>query len=723
MSEQLGRALLHLATDDRELDRGINSARGKAEGLARDFDRFGQRARALGGRLSLAVTAPIGAMAVSSVNAAREQAKAVASVDAALASMGNTAGYTSADLQRMASDLQANSLFGDEQILSKVTANLLTFGNVSGESFSRAQQAALDLSARLGTDLQSSTVMLGKALNDPIAGLTAMTRVGVSFTEQQKDQIKAMAEAGDMAGAQALILSELERQYGGQAKAMAEADGGITQLANSWGDFREQIGAVIMEILPPLISGLSGLVGWLQGLDDGTRKWVVGIALAAAAAGPLLVVIGMMASGISSLILAGPLLASAFGMIATAITLVGKAAMLLLANPVFLAIAAAVAAVWLAWENWDRIKPLIDSVGAAITGWWNENVKPILDLVMQKLGAVADFFRDYFGAQIKGAVSVIAALLNGDFKGAWEAAQATVSRMVAAVLGLLGKLVPGATEAMKGLYLGVKQWVQDKLGAVFDWLKKKVEMVEGAFAWLYDRVVGNSWIPDLVRDVGKSMAGLDDAMVKPALAAAQAVDEIFAGLSAPDAAGLGMPFPDETGREMGDKVGRFFSDGIRSALDGDLGGFLRGWLKRLGDSLIDSLANGLGTTISSLLGGAQGSGVFSALGSIFAGFFATGGMIPAGQFGIVGERGPEPVIGTRRGAMVLPNSSLRSMAAPGGGVQVSVPIAIDATGADPAALARVRDSVERLRAELPGRIVSTVQDAGGRGMLSTRDWR
>ena len=57
------------------------------------------------------------------------------------------------------------------------------------------------------------------------------------------------------------------------------------------------------------------------------------------------------------------------------------------------------------------------------------------------------------------------------------------------------------------------------------------------------------------------------------------------------------------------------------------------------------------------LGGALGN----ALGSIFAGGFATGGLIPTGQFGVVGERGPEPVISTPRGAKVIPNSSLRSM--------------------------------------------------------------
>jgi hypothetical protein len=81
---------------------------------------------------------------------------------------------------------------------------------------------------RLGTDLKGSAVQLGKALNDPIAGVGALSRVGVTFTETQKDMIKTMVEAGNVAGAQTLILDELGKEFGGSAKALADP---VTQLA------------------------------------------------------------------------------------------------------------------------------------------------------------------------------------------------------------------------------------------------------------------------------------------------------------------------------------------------------------------------------------------------------------------------------------------------------------------------------------------------------------
>jgi phage-related minor tail protein len=101
---------------------------------------------------------------------------------------------------------------------------LLTFTKVRNEAgkgndiFTQGTKAALNLSTALGTDLQASTIQVGKALNDPIKGVTALQRVGVSFTAAQKDQIAAMVKSGDTMGAQKLILGELSTEFGGAAQ-------------------------------------------------------------------------------------------------------------------------------------------------------------------------------------------------------------------------------------------------------------------------------------------------------------------------------------------------------------------------------------------------------------------------------------------------------------------------------------------------------------------------
>lgn len=117
-----------------------------------------------------------------------------------------------------------------------------------------------------------------------------------------------------------------------------------------------------------------------------------------------------------------------------------------------------------------------------------------------------------------------------------------------------------------------------------------------------------------------------------------------------------------------------------------------------------------------LFGGEGGGG--GALGSLFAGFFAKGGTIPTGQFGIVGEDGPELAFAGPGGLGIMSNSDSQGMLGGGAGaITITIPISIDATGADAAAIARVNAKVDQLRAELPGRIISTVQDAKDRRVI------
>jgi phage-related protein len=118
----------------------------------------------------------------------------------------------------------------------------------------------VDMSQALGQDLSSSAIQLGKALNDPINGITALSRVGVSFTEEQKELIRTMAEAGDIAGAQAVILAELEREFSGSAQAASDAAGAQEVYKDKMNDLQEQIGAKMIPIQEKLNEAKLALV-------------------------------------------------------------------------------------------------------------------------------------------------------------------------------------------------------------------------------------------------------------------------------------------------------------------------------------------------------------------------------------------------------------------------------------------------------------------------------
>jgi hypothetical protein len=190
----------------------------------------------------------------------------------------------------MAAGLQRISLYDDDQILKEVTANLLTFTKVTGTQFDKAQVAILNLSTRLGTDLTSASVQVGKALNDPIKGVTALGRAGVQFTAQQKEQIAALVESGDVAGAQTIILQELETQFGGAAEAAANVDP-YTQLANEVGNLSEDFGAIINDALKPFVGFVRQVVDSIKGWSDETKTTVLVIGGLLAVLGPTLIAV------------------------------------------------------------------------------------------------------------------------------------------------------------------------------------------------------------------------------------------------------------------------------------------------------------------------------------------------------------------------------------------------------------------------------------------------
>lgn len=166
-------------------------------------------------------------------------------------STGGAAGFSAQQIEDMADALEKVSTIDGDVIQSGANV-LMTFTSIGQDVFPRATRAAVDLSEAMGQDLQSSVVQIGKALNDPIAGLGSLTRVGIQFTDQQKDQIRVMAEAGNIAAAQGIILEELERQFGGSAAAAQEAGGQTEIYKDRMAELSDELGEKMLPITEKL---------------------------------------------------------------------------------------------------------------------------------------------------------------------------------------------------------------------------------------------------------------------------------------------------------------------------------------------------------------------------------------------------------------------------------------------------------------------------------------
>ncbi|WP_299582102.1 phage tail length tape measure family protein [uncultured Microbulbifer sp.] len=240
--KSLGTLTLDLIAKVGGFERGLDKAARHTDKRMRDIKKSSKTAARAIGAAFAAIGGAIGSKAI--IDATIRQENALRQLEARLKSTEGAAGLSSEELQNLAGSMQQLTTFGDEAVM-EMEALLLTFTNIQGEVFKRATPAILDMSVAMGTDLRSSAVQLGKALNDPIKGISALSRTGIQFTDAQKSTIEALVESGRTAEAQGLILEELEKQFGGAAEAAADTFGGaLKQAQNAFGDLLESEGGL-----------------------------------------------------------------------------------------------------------------------------------------------------------------------------------------------------------------------------------------------------------------------------------------------------------------------------------------------------------------------------------------------------------------------------------------------------------------------------------------------
>ena len=219
----------------------------------------------------------IGDFLLKSIAAAEESVQATARLDAVARSMGGGVQYATDRLKDYAGELSKSLAVEDESILA-VQTKLLTFqaladtADQAGGALDRATKAAFDLAAAGFGSAESNAVQLGKALQDPVKGMTALARSGVTFTEAEKARIQTLAESNRLGEAQAIILAAVEKQVGGVAEASVTATARISRV---WGEVQEQVGTVLLPAVEAIADELdrSGTAagGFLEPLLQASR--------------------------------------------------------------------------------------------------------------------------------------------------------------------------------------------------------------------------------------------------------------------------------------------------------------------------------------------------------------------------------------------------------------------------------------------------------------------
>ncbi|WP_444927184.1 hypothetical protein ACJJI4_04235 [Microbulbifer sp. TRSA002] len=259
------------------------SMRGAAQGVAAIDGPLGGisgRVGALNGLLASGATswalfgagvAGVVATFYQSIRAGEEMERGQLKIEGLLRATGNASGRTAQQLDEQARSV-ARATLASISGIRDAQGVLLTFKSVQADVFDNAIVLSQDLAAVMGGDAKSAALQLGKALEDPATGLTALKRSGVSFTEVEKEQIRTMQESGRVAEAQRYILAKLAQQVGGAGSAEAGGlTGAVDSLAQSWQEFLEEFSRTSGStgVATRAIQGLTGVLDNSHELAEG----------------------------------------------------------------------------------------------------------------------------------------------------------------------------------------------------------------------------------------------------------------------------------------------------------------------------------------------------------------------------------------------------------------------------------------------------------------------
>lgn len=472
----------------------------------------------------LAGGAGVAALAVGFRAMYTEQAEAQqvgAQTVAVLKSTGGAAGVTRKSVEALSAAIGEKAALDDEAVQSGANL-LLTFTNVQNQVgrgndiFDRAVKTTADVSRAFGKDMPAASIMMGKALNDPIAGVSALSRVGIQFTDQQKDQIKAMVESGDTLGAQKKILKELEKQVGGSAAAYGKTlPGAVDRTKNAFNNLMEDLGEKVAPAVSLVADGLTSLLsgkGFGGGLGETLKPVTSAIVTVWNDLHPVLKQIGdaftdtFSGSDMKAL---GKDVKAIMVVIGAAVKLAGSVMKRQLEG-----MAQAFRGVLLV------IRGVVRVIGGILRGDWSEAWKGAKDIVRGALNLVIGMLKNVT-APIREAISRLFDPLTTIFRNAWNAAKTVVRTMVGSILDYVRSRVAAAKSAVTAVGRAMSSGIniiRDIPGKVRDVIGSAVDVVRGAAdsmasagasigsALISGVMDGISATSGLIADIGSSIA-------------------------------------------------------------------------------------------------------------------------------------------------------------------------------------------------------------------------
>jgi hypothetical protein len=657
----LGFLKFTLGFDSIHFRRGMTAAERDLVKMQKKFAAVGDKLSSIGQSLSLGLTLPLAAFGGKAIKAAADAEEMQSAFNA-------TFGQMAGSMNRWAEET-GNALGRSTQEMQKA-AN--TFGMFFNTAASPAKAAAMSQTfAKLAQDLASfHNTDVATAIEKLRAGLSGETeplrQFGVFLTEAA---VKAeglrmglwglgneFTEQEKILARYQIIMRQTQKAHGDVERTSGSATNRVRAMNAAWEELQVAVGQKLLPAFTPIVRALGDLVNGFNQLPDSMKGAIGTFALVAAAVGPLTWIFGGVVGAVAKSAPAVAKLAEAFGGLRATAAGVGASTMLF--SHALLPIAAAVGAIYVAYKNWDKIKPVTDAAAKATEGYfdrvkvrfaefaakWEENSNSVETWARQVDAAFArpvpEGKTQSVRKQNDSMTAFLAKLWNSWNEGsrqlqiALNNADQAILRFVIATEQAMLKV----RQSVIHMVNGVREWLQDRLGAVFAWVKGAVASVKDAFQWLGDKVVFNSIVPDMVMGIGASFAQLGQVMVQPAMAATGQAADAFEDLSTKI---------QRTAAETLGAVGEMVA-GVITGVKGMVATF------KSGDVL-----SGIQQFLELVLSVVQALGrigVIKLPGGGVDGARAGGGPVVPGKTYLVGENGPE-FITPRRSGYVHPSGS------------------------------------------------------------------
>lgn len=461
----------------------------------------------------------------NSVKAAEESAVAHERLLSVMKGAGDVNGKATAAAEKYATAL-SNQTGIDDEVIMGGQAILATFHSVSGEAgrtagiFDRATAAGADLAAAGFGSIESNATQLGKALEDPTKGMTALAKSGVTFTKSQKDQIAAMQKSGNLLGAQKIVLGAVEGQVKGTAAATATSS---AKMATSMGNVQEAIGGALLPAIDKITPSLLKVFSFVEQ----NSSWLVPLIVGAAGLAVSLTIMSKAITAVSAAIRIGSAVVKGLQMAWALLNVVFAASPI---GVIIVAIVALVAGLVLLYLKVDWFRKAVDAALKAVVGVfaaaWNG--------IQAGFNAVVAFIQRWgqvFLAVLMGPWYLVFRLIKAAVTGGWSGIQREISGWVGWIgraVGAIGNVISapfraawgliqsyllnplhgafsGVVGAISGALSGVTNAITAPFSAAWSWIQSNIigplkgawNGIAGAISSIHFSVKVPDWVPGI----------------------------------------------------------------------------------------------------------------------------------------------------------------------------------------------------------------------------------